>query len=65
MEVQKVERIDGYPTVIASRITDVVSGGYTDIQFRYIAYDLGMPADVFSERSLRSPPSRWLQRPGN
>ena len=65
VEVQEVETIEGIPTVTASRITDVVSGGYTDIQFRFIAYDLGMPAEVFSERSLRSPPSQWLQRPAN
>jgi hypothetical protein len=32
------------------------------MQFRYMSYDNGMPADVFTERSLRNPPRDWLQR---
>ncbi|MEE4172680.1 MAG: outer membrane lipoprotein-sorting protein [Xanthomonadales bacterium] len=63
VEVKNVETIQGNPTVTASRISDLESGGYTDMQFRYIAYDLGMPEDLFGERSLRSPASEWLQRP--
>jgi hypothetical protein len=35
------------------------------MQFRYIAYDLGIPADVFTERSLRNPPREWLERPAD
>lgn len=64
VEVQRVETIDGHPTVTASRITDLQSNGYTDLQFRYIKYDLGLPDELFSERSLRNPPAEWLQRPG-
>lgn len=63
IEVQRVDTIEGHPTVTASRITDVQSGGYTEMQFRYIAYDLGMPASLFGERSLRSPAREWLERP--
>lgn len=65
VEVSKVETIEGHPTVTASRITDVQSGGYTDLQFRYIAYDLGMPGDLFGERSLRNPAGEWLERPAD
>lgn len=65
VEVRQVETIEGHPTVTASRITDVESGGYTDLQFRYIAYDLGMPEDLFGERSLRNPSGQWLERPAN
>lgn len=63
VEVQQVETIGGHPTVTASRITDLQSSGYTDLQFRYIKYDLGLPEEVFTERSLRNPPVEWLQRP--
>jgi len=63
VEVQQVETIGGYPTVTASRISDLQTRGYTDLQFRYIQYDLGLPEEVFTERSLRNPPSEWLQRP--
>jgi hypothetical protein len=63
VEVREVEMIQGHPTVTASRITDVRSGGYTDLLFRYIAYDLGIDSEGFNERALRSPPQQWLKRP--
>jgi hypothetical protein len=63
VEVQRLETIPGHPTVTASRISDLQTNGYTDLQFRYIQYDIGIPSEVFSERSLRNPPTEWLQRP--
>jgi hypothetical protein len=61
VEVQATENIQGNATVTASRITDLASGGYTDMQFRNISYDLGAPEDLFGERSLRTPPGDWLR----
>jgi hypothetical protein len=58
-----VEVIDEHPTVTSSRVSDLASGGSTDMQFRYIKYDVGLPDQVFTERSLRNPPSEWLDRP--
>jgi len=63
VEVMKVEDIDGHPTVTISRVSDLSTGGATDMQFRFIKYDIGLPESVFTERSLRNPPSDWLQRP--
>lgn len=63
VEVLEVQQIDGHPTVTKSRVSDLDANGQTDMQFRYIAYDLGIPADVFTERSLRRPPQEWLKRP--
>ncbi|MBZ0112193.1 MAG: outer membrane lipoprotein-sorting protein [Thermoanaerobaculia bacterium] len=63
VEVLEVEEVDGNTTVTASRVSDLVGGGQTDMQFRHIQYDLGIPSEVFSERSLRTPPRDWLQRP--
>jgi outer membrane lipoprotein-sorting protein len=65
VEVLEVEEFDGYPTVTASRVSDLMTGGKTDMQFRYIKYDVGMPESVFTERSLRNPPRDWLERPAN
>lgn len=64
IEALEVETIDGHPTVTLSRVSDLASGGQTDMQFRYIAYDIGLEDSVFTERSLRNPPRKWLQRPG-
>ncbi len=63
VDVLEVEEIDGHPTVTTSRVSDLAGGGQTDMQFRFIRYDIGIPADVFTERSLRSPPREWLARP--
>jgi hypothetical protein len=63
VEVLQVEDIEGYPTVTLSQVTDITGGGQTDMQFRYIDYDLGLDDSVFTERSLRNPPRQWLQRP--
>ena len=63
VEVIEVREIDGYPTVTRSRVSDLDGGGQTNMEFRFIAYDLGLPEDVFTERSLRRPPREWLKRP--
>jgi len=63
VEVLRVEEIEGYPTVTLSRVSDLAGGGRTDMQFRYIDYDLGLEDSVFTERSLRNPPREWLERP--
>jgi len=65
VEVLKVEEVDGHPTVTTSRVSDLLGNGTTDMQFRYIKYDVGLPEQVFTERSLRKPPREWLQRPKN
>ena len=64
MEVLGVEEIGGYPTVMRSQISDPVNGGRTLMEFRYTEYDVGLPADIFSERYLRTPPVDWLRRGG-
>lgn len=63
VEVLTVEDVQGHPTVARSRVSNLESGGHTDMQFGFVSYDLGMPDDVFTERSLRNPPKKWLQRP--
>lgn len=63
VEVLTTDVIDGHPTVTTSRVSDLLGGGKTDMQFRYIAYDVGLPAEIFTERSLRNPPRDHLRRP--
>lgn len=64
MEVLNVEEIGGHPTVTRSQISDPVNGGRTLMEFRYTEYDVGLPAEIFSERYLRTPPVDWLRRSG-
>lgn len=60
VEAVLIEDIQGYPTVVRSKVSDLESGAYTLMEFRNIAYDIGLDDDVFSERSLRNPPREWL-----
>lgn len=60
VEAVLVEEIQGYPTVVRSKVSDLQSGAYTLMEFRNISYDIGLEDDVFSERSLRNPPRKWL-----
>ncbi|MCY7296802.1 outer membrane lipoprotein-sorting protein [Alteromonas sp. a30] len=61
VETVKVESISGYPTVLRSKVSDLETGGYTLMEFRNVTYNTGVPDEVFTERSLRTPPQQWLQ----
>lgn len=61
MEVNKVEVAQSFPTVLQATISDLERGSTTVMQMRGIRYNLGLPASIFSERSLRTPPTRWLR----
>ncbi len=62
MESSNIQTVDGHPTPMRMRVEDEEMGGYTEVQFRGQEYDLGIPADIFSDRSLRNPPRKWLSR---
>lgn len=62
VESLDVEEFQGYPTVTRTLVSDLTGGGTTEMRFRFIEYDIGVPADVFAERSMRTPPREWLER---
>ena len=62
VEVLRAETVQGHPTVLHSRVSDLERGSATEMQFRYVEYDVGLPGEVFGERSLRTPPVAWLRR---
>jgi outer membrane lipoprotein-sorting protein len=61
VEALEVAEFGGYPTVTKAQVADLRSGGRTVAEFRNIEYDLGIPDNVFSERTLRSPSRRWFR----
>ncbi|MGQ8364339.1 outer membrane lipoprotein-sorting protein [Glaciecola sp. 1036] len=60
VEAVKIETIEGFPTVVRSKVSDLANDAYTLMEFRNIKYNVGLEDDVFSERSLRNPPRKWL-----
>jgi hypothetical protein len=61
VEAQAAETFQGHPTVTRTLVRDLAGGGSTEMRFRNIVYDIGVPENVFSERSLRAPPRQWLE----
>ncbi len=61
IEAIEIEEIQGNPTVTKMKVNDLRSGGHTVTEFRNIQYDLGIPDDVFTERTLRSPSRQWFR----
>ena len=60
MKVLKTEVIDGITTVMHSRIDNLIDNSYTEMQFRGVKYNRDIPQNLFSERSLRQFPTKWL-----
>lgn len=60
-EALEVATIQGYPTVVKSRMKDLRDGGETLLEFNQVSYDLDLPETIFTERYLRHPPRNYMQ----
>jgi len=60
IESQKVEEIEGFPTVTKSVVQDLRTGGKTEMQFNNVDYNIGI-GDIFQERYLRRPPREAMR----
>ena len=56
-----VETIGGHATVTKSSMKDERTGSTTVLEYSDVEYDIGLPEEVFTERSLRTPPRKWLK----
>ncbi len=57
----KVEMIQDYPTVVKSRMRDLRTKGETVIEYSDVKYEIELPDEVFTERYLRRPPTKYLR----
>ena len=58
IEALEVQDVQGFPTV---KVSDIRTGGATVSEFRNVQYDLGIPDDIFTERTLRNPSREWFK----
>lgn len=49
------------PTVVRRTMENVKTGHRTEVTMSEIAYDQGVPNNLFTEGSLRRPPRRWIR----
>lgn len=59
MTVEEVKVIDGITTVTRAKMVDVEQGS-TVVEFSDVKYNVGLKDNIFTERYLRRPPSKWL-----
>lgn len=59
-EVLEITDVQGIPTATARKMTTPKKENSTVITFADPKYDVGVSADVFSERYLKSPPSEYI-----
>lgn len=56
-----VADVDGYQTVTHRTMTDLAKEHRTEVVFEEVDYDVGLEEDLFTERSLRRPPNKWIR----
>jgi hypothetical protein len=60
IESQKVEIIQEFPTVVKSVVSDLNTGGKTEMEFTDVQYNIDLQ-DIFTERYLRRPPREAIR----
>jgi hypothetical protein len=60
VEALEVKEIQGFQTVVKSKMTDTNIGGSTLLEYDVVEYDIGLPEDLFTERYLRRAPREYL-----
>ena len=61
MIADKIEVIEGTPTVAKATMKDLKGGHYTELEFKKIDYNVGLKKNIFAERYLRKPPVKWVR----
>lgn len=62
LEIGKIETVDGHPTAVERTMTTPRKNNSTKIVFSDVHYDVGIPADIFSERYLKNPPRQFISQ---
>ena len=58
---EKVEEIEGNPTVTLRLMKDLKKNTHTYVEFSSIDYDTGLKEDIFTERYLKNPPRQYIK----
>ena len=61
IESRKVEKIQAYPTVVKSVVTNLQTGGKTEMEFSDVKYDMKLKDSIFTERYLHRPPREAIR----
>jgi outer membrane lipoprotein-sorting protein len=57
----EIRDVQGLSTIAKRTMTNVKTGHKTEVVFESVAYNVGLGDDIFTERTLRRPPEKWLK----
>ncbi|HUU16270.1 MAG TPA: outer membrane lipoprotein-sorting protein [Sedimentisphaerales bacterium] len=60
IESQKVEKIQDFPTVVKSLVSNLKTGSKTEMEFSNVKYNINLE-DIFTERYLHRPPREAIR----
>ena len=61
IESKKVEVIQDFPTVVKSLVSNLQTGGKTEMEFSNVKYNIGLEDSIFTERYLQRPPREAIR----
>jgi len=56
----KIEKVQGFDTIMQSEVRDVLNGGYTVVTYSDVQYNNNLPEKVFNKSSLKIVPRKWI-----
>ena len=61
IESKKVEKIQDFYTVVQSVVSNLKTGGKTEMEFSDVKYNIGLDDSIFTERYLQGPPREAMR----
>ena len=58
---EEIKDVKGFPTVVRRSMKNLQSGHRTEVTFAHVRCGVGLEDGLFTERSLRKPPERWVR----
>ncbi|MHC4072222.1 MAG: outer membrane lipoprotein-sorting protein [Planctomycetota bacterium] len=61
IELVKIEKIQGFPTVVKSVVSNLKTGSKTEMEFSKVKYDIKLKDSIFTDRYLKRPPREAMR----
>ncbi len=58
---EEIKTVDGITTITHRTMENIKTGHKTDVRFTDVSYPADIPGDVFTEKSLKKPPAKWVK----
>ncbi|HXF49860.1 MAG TPA: outer membrane lipoprotein-sorting protein [Verrucomicrobiae bacterium] len=59
---EEIQEVAGVPTIVRRKMENTKNKHQTTVAYGQVEYNLGLEADLFTERFLKRPPAKWIKR---